>query len=67
MCKVKKVMMGEPCNISGHPPNSAEHIYCFEQYLDAFYHPSPTVRSPTGGTLPIAAPSITAKLQGIYY
>ncbi|XP_078312734.1 uncharacterized protein LOC111133978 isoform X2 [Crassostrea virginica] len=52
------------CIQTGHPPNSAEHIYCFEQYLDAFYHPSPTVRSPTGGTLPIAAPSIKAKLQG---
>ena len=67
MYKVKKVIMGYPCNISGHPPNSAEHIYCFKQYLDAFYHPSPTVRRTTGGTLPIAAPSIKAKLQGIYF
>ncbi|XP_078312799.1 uncharacterized protein LOC144619250 [Crassostrea virginica] len=48
----------------GHPPNSAEHIYCLEQYLDDFYHPIPTVRRTTGGTHPIAAPSIKTKLQG---
>ena len=60
-------MMDDPCNISGYPPNSAEHIYDFQQHVDAFYHPSPTVRRTTGGTLPIAAPIIKAKLQGIYF
>ena len=60
-------MIDNPCNISGYPPNSAKHVYFLKQYLDAFNHPSPTVRRTTGGTLPIAAPSIKAKLQGIYF
>ncbi|XP_078319791.1 uncharacterized protein LOC144621075 [Crassostrea virginica] len=51
-------------SITGHPPVSADHIYNFEKYLEAFPHPCPKSINTSGSTLPIAAPIIPANLQG---